>query len=131
MSVCDTLELHQFVQHGGKIRQLLCKKNYFWFTPLSKILVARLVAFTAVYIDFSSDYWPQTKRAKKRCRPYFKIAYNCSRKEQKISFYELILVPPHFVCSGDGTGSNSGFKRLELLVYYAPVMSYCNTYLRL
>ena len=50
-------------------------------------------------------------------------------QDLKTSFYKQILVPPHFwlvpphfVCSGDGTRSNSGFKRLELLVYYASVM---------
>ena len=25
--LCDTTELHQFVQHGDKIRQSLCKKK--------------------------------------------------------------------------------------------------------
>ena len=50
-------------------------------------------------------------------------------QDLKISFCTQILVPPpfwlvppHFVCSGDGTGSNSGFKQLELLVYYAPAI---------
>ena len=47
MPVCDTLELHQFVQHGAKSGSFCAKKFYFWFTLLSKILVARLVAFTA------------------------------------------------------------------------------------
>ena len=94
MSICDTLELHQFVQRGGKLRQLSSKKTYCWFPPLSKILVARLLAFTAVD-RFSSDYGPQTKRAKKRrCWPYFKIAHNCSVQDLKISFYMQTLVPP-------------------------------------
>ena len=31
-------------------------------------------------------------------------------------------MPPPFICSGKGTVSNFGFKRLELLFYYAPVM---------
>ena len=57
-------------------------------------------------------------------------------QDLKISFYKQILLPPHFwlmpsyfVCSGDETVSNFGFKRLVLLVYYAPVMR--NTHLRL
>ena len=29
-----------------KLDNFYAKKNYFWFTPLSKILIARLVAFT-------------------------------------------------------------------------------------
>ena len=50
-------------------------------------------------------------------------------QDLNISFCTQILVPPpllasapHFVCSGDGTGSYSGFKELELLVYYAPAI---------
>ena len=41
------------------------------------------------------------------------------------------LVLPHFVCSGDGTGSNPEIKQLELLVYFAPVMRIGTARLRL
>ena len=48
MPICDTLELHQFVRHRAKSGSFCVKKNNFWFTPVSKILVARVVALTAV-----------------------------------------------------------------------------------
>ena len=43
--LCDTLELHRFVQHGSKLDHFPTK-IYFWFKlpTLSKILVALLVA---------------------------------------------------------------------------------------
>ena len=37
---------------------------------LSKILMALLVAFTAADRFFKRLYWPDMKRAKKRCGPY-------------------------------------------------------------
>ena len=45
----DTLELHQFVLNGTLIRQFWCKKLTLGSIsfPFSKIVVARLVAFTA------------------------------------------------------------------------------------
>ena len=52
------------------INNFCAKKTYVWFTPLSKILVARLVAFTAADVEFSNDYEPQTKPDKKHCVPY-------------------------------------------------------------
>ena len=58
-SLCDTLELPQFVQHWARIRKFLCKKTLLMVQapsfPFSKILVALLVAFTASD-RFSSDY---------------------------------------------------------------------------
>ena len=53
------------------------------------------------------------KEAKKRCRPCFKIAHNCSRIRSEDHFLyanfnappTLWLVPPHFICSGGGTAS--------------------------
>ena len=71
------------------------------------------------------------KRAKKPCLPYFESAHNCSRTRSEDQFLlanfsapHFWPVPPDFGRSGDGTAtvSNSGFKRLELLVYYAHVM---------
>ena len=102
MSVC--------LARGPNPAVFVKKKFFFWFTFLSKILVARLAAITAVD-RFSSDYGPQTKQAKKRCRPYFKIARNCCRTRSKNQFLyvnfsarHFWLMPPHFVYSGDGTG---------------------------
>ena len=40
------------------------------YHSLSKILVALLVAFTAADRFFKRLYWPDMKRAKKRCVPY-------------------------------------------------------------
>ena len=60
MSVCDTVELHQFVQHRGNQAVFVQKKTNFWFTALSKILVARLAAFTAVD-KFFKRLWAANK----------------------------------------------------------------------
>ena len=65
-----------------------------------------------MYMDFSSDYGPQKKQAKKRYWFYFKIAHTCIRTRPEDQFLYanfsappyFWLVPPHFVCSGDGTG---------------------------
>ena len=85
---------------GAKSGSFWANKN-FWFTFLSKILVARLVAFTTVD-RFSSDYGPQTKRAQKRFRPYFKIAHNCSRTRSEdqclYANFSASQVPGSFKC---------------------------------
>ena len=98
--------------------------------PRSKILVALLVTFTAADKFFKWLHGPHTKRANKRCWAYSSIFSNktskfwkwriiCSHKisSRKISVFmckssvyfsapppHFWLVPPHFVCSGDGTG---------------------------
>ena len=71
------------------------------------MLVVRLVVFTVV--DYSSGYRPHTKRAKKRCRAYFKIAHNCRRIRSEDHFLLTNFSAPHFVCSGYGTGYNQRF----------------------
>ena len=69
---------------GAKSGSFYVKKFAFGSPLLAKSWLHVLVAFTTV--DFSSDYWPQTKRAEKRCRPYFKIAHNCSRTRSEDQF---------------------------------------------
>ena len=46
--VCDTISCISSFSTGAKSGSFCTKKIYFWFTPRSKRLVARLVAFTAV-----------------------------------------------------------------------------------
>ena len=87
------------------------QKNYFWFTSLSKILDALLVTFTAEDRFFERFWAADETSYKKRCWPYFKIVHNCSRTRSEDQFLyasfsapHFWLVPPHFVCSGNGTG---------------------------
>ena len=67
-------------------------------------------------IDFSSDYGPETKGAKKCYRTYIclffredyrilklRVIYRCTRSSFNVQNVRSILVPPHFVCSGDST----------------------------
>ena len=63
--------------------------------PLSKFLVARPVAITAVDRFFSDD-GPQMKRAKIRCRPYFQIAHNCKRTRSEDQFLLANFGAPYF-----------------------------------
>ena len=106
--------------------------------PLSKILVALLVAFTAAERFFMQLYGLQTKRANKRCRAYTTLFSNMNTKLLKLRiicscklsvFYAKVqstlvpphfrLVPSHFACSSDGTVDvhlNSGEKSVPFLV---------------
>ena len=58
-ALCDTLELHQLVQHGAQIGQIFFVQKKITFgsspLPLSKILVALLIEFTKLQTDSSSD----------------------------------------------------------------------------
>ena len=106
-----------------------CAKKHFWFTSLSKIQVARLVAFTAVDRFFEWFNGCRRNELRNAAGLILKLRKIVAVHDLKISFYMQILVPPHFwlvpphfVCSGDGTGSNSGFKQLELLAYYGPAI---------
>ena len=64
--------LHQFVQHGHKLDNFCAKKFTFGSNPLplSKILVALLVAIAVADRFLRHLSGPDTKRSKKRYRPY-------------------------------------------------------------
>ena len=66
--LCDTLELHRFVQHGTKIRKFLSKKKSFGSSAfsLSRTLVTFVVAFTPADRFFKRLCGPHRKRANKR-----------------------------------------------------------------
>ena len=72
--LCDTLELHQFVQHGAQLENFCAKKIYFWSKPPPLYTknpdFASTVAFTVADRFFKRLCGPDAKRAKKRYRPY-------------------------------------------------------------
>ena len=60
---------------GLKLDNLCAKNIYFWFKPLplSKTLVALLVALTPAERFFKRLYGPHMRRANKRCRAYMSL----------------------------------------------------------
>ena len=71
-SLCDTLDLHQFVLQEAKIRQFLAKKIYFWSKPPSSLQNPGC-AFGGLHCSdrfFKRLYGPDMKRAKKRYQVY-------------------------------------------------------------
>ena len=75
---CVVLHLNQYF--------CFCSKQYFCFTPHEKILVPRLVAFTAADRFFKRLRGPQTKQAKKRCRAYRSLIFRCEYKIFKCAY---------------------------------------------
>ena len=138
-SACNTPSCISLFSTGPKL-DFCSKKRYFLFTPLSKILVARLVVFTAADRFFKRFYGPQTKRAKKCCRPNrslfldmntepFKLRVICSHKRSEAKVQSLLVPPhfrlmlPHFVFSGDGAdGWAALFKNTQALLHYLKIV---------